>query len=328
VRFVVYGAGAVGGTIGARLFQAGHDVALIARGEHLAAIRREGLLFETPDTSERLRIPAAGAPGELAPGADDVVLLAMKTQHSEAAMDELRAAAREEPTVVCAQNGVENERMAARRFARVHGMLVFLPSNHTEPGVVQAQSRKLSGILDVGLWPRGCDAADAAIAAALSGAGFGSRPDADVMRWKRAKLLTNLGNALQACCPPTRDAADLLARARDEAIACFRAAGLGWASDEEFAGRRGDSIQPAPIRGRMRGGGSTWQSLARGAGSIESDYLNGEIVLLGREHGVPTPVNRALQEAASRLARERARPESLPLETLRRRVAELERAPA
>ena len=51
MRYIVYGAGAVGGVIGARLFQAGHDVVLIARGPHLDAIRERGLTFETPDAS-------------------------------------------------------------------------------------------------------------------------------------------------------------------------------------------------------------------------------------------------------------------------------------
>ena len=54
------------------------------------------------------------------------------------------------------------------------------------------------------------------------------------------------------------------------------------------------------IGGRRRGGGSSWQSLARGTGTIETDYLNGEIVLLGRLHGVPTPVNLGLPARRAR----------------------------
>ncbi|WUJ19490.1 hypothetical protein OHS70_07955 [Streptomyces sp. NBC_00390] len=46
-----------------------------------------------------------------------------------------------------------------------------------------------------------------------------------------------------------------------------------------------------------RTGGSTWQSLVRGTGSIETDHLNGEMVLLGRQQGVPTPVNEVLHSA-------------------------------
>jgi 2-dehydropantoate 2-reductase len=59
-----------------------------------------------------------------------------------------------------------------------------------------------------------------------------------------------------------------------------------------------------PIEGQRRGGGSTWQSLERGLGSVETDYLNGEIVLLGRLHGVPTPVNALMQRLTAQAARD------------------------
>ena len=99
--------------------------------------------------------------------------------------------------------------------------------------------------------------------------------------------------------------------ARDEAEAVIVAAGIDCASAEEDAERRGDLISIRPIAGERRGGGSSWQSLARGTGSIEADLLNGEIVLLGRLHGVPTPVNALLQVVAHELARMRAAPGSL-----------------
>src|SRR5260221_8610060 len=60
-----------------------------------------------------------------------------------------------------------------------------------------------------------------------------------------------------------------------------------------------------------RAGGSSWQSLARGSGAIEADYLNGEVALLGRQHGVSTPVNDMLQRVANRMARDRMAPGSL-----------------
>jgi 2-dehydropantoate 2-reductase len=65
------------------------------------------------------------------------------------------------------------------------------------------------------------------------------------------------------------------------------------------------------VGGRRRGGGSSWQSLARGTGTIETDYLNGEIVLLGRLHGVPTPVNATVQRVARELAASGAPPASM-----------------
>src|SRR5215510_7023189 len=114
MRFVIYGAGAVGGTIGGRLFEAGHDVTLLARGDHLRVLRDDGLTLASPNGTAVLPIPAAEHPAEAAPRAGDVVVLAMKGQHTAAAIDELAACAPPGVAVVCAQNGVENERVALR----------------------------------------------------------------------------------------------------------------------------------------------------------------------------------------------------------------------
>jgi 2-dehydropantoate 2-reductase len=93
LRYVIYGAGAVGGIIGGRLHQQGHDVVLIARGDHLAAIQQGGLRLESPQGSATLSISAVGHPGAIDWRDGDVVLLAMKTQHTLAALDDLRAGA-------------------------------------------------------------------------------------------------------------------------------------------------------------------------------------------------------------------------------------------
>ena len=82
------------------------------------------------------------------------------------------------------------------------------------------------------------------------------------------------------------------------------AAGIDNVSAEEDRARRGDLLRMRPVEGRRREGGSSWQSLARGTGTIEADYLNGEIVLLGRLHGVPTPANALLQRLANQGAAE------------------------
>ena len=67
-------------------------------------------------------------------------------------------------------------------------------------------------------------------------------------------------------------------------------------------------MRSRPIPGIERSGGSTTQSLERGAGSIETDYLNGEIVLLGRLHGVPVPANTYFVELGARMVREKLKP--------------------
>jgi 2-dehydropantoate 2-reductase len=326
MRYIIYGAGAIGGVIGGRLFQAGHDVVLIARGAHLDAIRERGLTLETPAETVMLPIGAVAHPPEITFTEDDVVLLTMKTQDTEPALDELRAAAGEHVRVICAQNGVENERLALRRFSRVYAMLVILPATHLEPGVVIAHAAPVSGILDAGRYPSGVDDTIERVASDISACGFSMNAVAEPMRLKYAKLLGNLGNALQAACGFDGNIGALYARLRDEAVDCYRAAGIEWTSDEEMNERRRAMSRPSEtVGGTRRAGGSSWQSIARGAGSIETDYLNGEITLLGRLYGVPTPANEAMQRIAARMVREGMAPGSIGVEEIERQIAHLAR---
>ena len=77
------------------------------------------------------------------------------------------------------------------------------------------------------------------------------------------------------------------------------------------------------IDGSPRGRGSSSQSLLRGLGSIETDYINGEIVWLGRVHGIATPVNESVQIAANELAAHAGRA-PLSQDDLRSRIAAAE----
>ena len=311
MRFVIYGAGAVGGVIGARLHEAGRDVTLVARGAHLAAIRERGLRLQTPDGETAVRIPAVERASELELEDEDVVICAVKSQDTGAALGALAAVAPPALRVACAQNGVENERAALRLFANVYGIHVMLPATHLEPGVVQASSAPVTGLLDVGRYPSGADETARELSAAFAASTFDSRALADIMRWKHRKLIMNLGNAAEALIEPGPGQEEVARRAEDEGEACLRAAGIEFASRDEDRARRADLLRLRPVGGRERAGGSSWQSLARGTGTIEADFLNGEIVLLGRLHGVPTPVNEALQRSASRAAAARAAPGSL-----------------
>jgi 2-dehydropantoate 2-reductase len=307
MRIVVFGAGAVGGVIAGRLFEHDHDVVAIARGAHFAAMSADGLRLVDPDRKVTLAVPVVDSPAAIEWRADDVVLVTTKTQDSTGAFDALAAAAGPEVPVVCVQNGVENERIALRRFAHVHAICVMLPAEHLEPGVVAASSAPVSGLLDIGRYPDGLDDVDHAVAAALSTSTFESIPRPDVMRWKYRKLLMNLANSVDALCEPGDDANELSRRLRHEGTAVLEAAGIDVASIEEDRDRRGDRLTPR----LARGGGSTWQSLRRGTGSLESDYLNGEIALLARLHGVESPVNALLQSAANDAAQAFAAPGSL-----------------
>jgi 2-dehydropantoate 2-reductase len=293
----------------------------VARGAHGEAIRSGGLRLREPDRDELLAIDCVPSPAEIAWSGDEVVVLATKVHQAVVALDDLADAAPAGVAVVCATNGLEGERLALRHFDSVYAMVVVLPAEHLEPGLVTAYGVPVPGILDVGRYPSGVDDRAAAIAADLAAAGFASRPDADVLRKKRAKLLLNLANVLEAACGPGADTADLWAAARAEAEAAMRAAGLAWASDEEDTARRVETgLRLRTVGGERRAGGSTFQSLARGTGDTEADYLNGEIVLLGRLHGVPTPVNAMLQRVARDLALRGAPPGSLTVDDLRARV--------
>jgi len=271
MRYIVIGAGAIGGTIGGRLFASGHEVVLIARGAHLDALRSRGLRLATPDGTSTLDIPAIGSPGELALRQDDVLILATKTQDAEPVLAEWawqpvrgvtvphgtapdETVAADTLPVVCAQNGVASERIALRRFRRVYGMCVWLPATH----------------------------------------------------------LANLSNATEAVCGHDAwlHATELRRRVTAEGRAVLDAAGIGYARERESAELRADQVQVVPVNGAERVGGSSWQSLTRGTGSIEADFLNGEIVLLGREHGVPTPLNEVLQRLANQAARDHRAPGS------------------
>jgi 2-dehydropantoate 2-reductase len=311
MRYIVIGAGAVGGTIGARLFQGGHEVLLIARGAHYEALKRDGLRLITPESTETLNIPAADGP--VPTRDDDVLVLATKSQDTIAALAPWPA----DLPVVCAQNGVANERMVLRRFESVYGMCVWLPAQIPQPGVIAAHAHPYSGMLHIGRYPQGVDDDLAArIADDLSKRGLVGRAVPDVMRWKYAKLLGNLGNAAEALLGHVPGMPEVVERARAEARAVLEHAGIAYATPEEEAEVRGHKVDARPIEGVDRGGGSSWQSLARASGSIEADYLNGEIVLLGREHGLATPVNETLRREANRAAREKLPPGSMPLETL------------
>jgi 2-dehydropantoate 2-reductase len=315
MRYLVYGAGAIGGTIGGRLHQHGHDVVLLARGAHLDALRASGLRLRDPQNDALLDVPAAADPREAGVRAGDVVVLAMKTQDTAPALDALVTSAGPDApavSIVCAQNGVENERMALRLFPNVYGMCVMLPASHLEPGVVDVHSAPTAGILDVGRYPTGTDETAERVASDIASSGFLSETVPAIMRRKYTKLLMNLANSLEAACGMrNEEAGPIFERARAEGRACLAAAGIDAASDEEDRARRGEHIRIRPIDGARRQGGSSWQSLARGSGSIEADWLNGEIVLLGRQHGIPTPVNAGLQRIANRMAREGRAPGSM-----------------
>jgi 2-dehydropantoate 2-reductase len=314
MRFVVLGAGAIGGAVGARMFQQGYDVTLVARGEHGRALE-SGLRLEAPSETVTLPIPVVSEPALATWTEDTVVLLTVKGQDTDRALTQLSVAP-PSIAVVCMQNGVENERRVLRHFEDTYGVCVMCPATQLHPGVIQVHSAPVSGMLDLGRYPSGLDERGQAIADAIDATAFQSVARPDIMRWKYRKLLMNLANAAEALSGPAGRFSPLTKEANREGVAALAAAGIDVASAEEDRERRDDLLQLAPTASGEWQGGSSWQSLARGTGSIEAEFLNGEIVMLGRLHGVPTPVNALLERLAVRAAAEGQPPGQWTVEDL------------
>ena len=167
MKFIVIGPGAIGGVIGGRLFESGHEVVLVARGRHLETIRSRGLTVVSPTGTLTHEVQVVGHPAESGIGTGDVAIIATKSQDTQAALDGLVAAGSPGIAVACAQNGVRNEEAALRVFENVYGICVMSPTAHSEPGVVEAYSSPVTGILDVGRYPEGTDDVAAAVADAF-----------------------------------------------------------------------------------------------------------------------------------------------------------------
>jgi 2-dehydropantoate 2-reductase len=299
MRFVVVGAGAIGGVVGGFLARSGADVAFVARGEHGRHIAAHGLEVRTPQGPFTVQAPCAVTPSALLMGDRDVVLLCVKGQDTQGAVDALvEAGAAPHTPVACLQNGVANEALVALRFDHVYGVPVMSPATHLEVGVVEAKAGPVPAILDIGCYPSGTDDTAAAISAAFDAAGMVSEVRPDIMRWKWSKLLMNLGNAIEVICGPAARISPLGKAVNQEGRAVVAAAGIDVASAEEDRERRGDILQWTPS---ADSGGSTWQSATRGT-PLETDLLTGEIVRLARKVGIDTPVN----DLVLRLAHEQA----------------------
>jgi 2-dehydropantoate 2-reductase len=321
MRYVIIGAGAIGGVLGARLFQHSKErpPVLIARGEHGAAIEHDGLRLLTADEDSLLRVEVAHGPDGVQLRVDDVLVLATKTPQAQAALlqwvdqpvfdgnGSMVGAAGERLPILTALNGVESERIALRLFARVFGVCVWLPAVQLTPGEVILRIAPTSGTFIIGRYGRALDDADRALletlAADWTASTFRVRVVEDVLRWKYTKLLSNLANAVQALVGSAEDFGEVADRLQEEAREVYRSCGIDWASTDQEAKLRGDDFTIRLVPGAPEElGGSSWQSMARGSGSIETDYLNGEIVLLARAHGGDAPLNAIVQ----RLAREAA----------------------
>jgi 2-dehydropantoate 2-reductase len=257
----------------------------------------------------------AATPPALKP--TDILVLTVKTQDVEAATafwawrDVDGAGLASELPLVTVQNGLAAEDIALRRFSRVYAASILIPARYTVTGEVVVGGAPNVGVVRLGRYPHGLDDTALGIVSDLTKAGYLTEARNDIRRWKAAKLEHNVTNAVELFAGTPEARAKAATELADEARNVLKAAGYDAATPLErtidISGWRvaqGSGIEP--------GQQSTWQSFVRGTSS-EVDYLNGEIVRLGRIHGLNAPLNAAFQRAVAKLARDGGKPGSLDI---------------
>ncbi len=325
LRFLFFGAGAVGSLLGARLAQAGSEVTLVGRPPHVDAVTRDGVRMVSAGKVSSQSVRAARPTVAEASGPFDYVFLTVKSYDTLDAVDQLQMVLRPGTILGSFQNGVGNEEaisLALPEQALVAGSLT-VPVSLDEPGTIQLHSR--SG--GVALAPVSPEVNVAPVVRRLRDAGFKARRYTDFRAMKWSKLLFNLlGNAQSAILdlPPSHLFADSeLFRyeraAFREAIAVMDRMGVSVVS---LPGLPTPSLRRAmslpsllaqillePRLGGARGNKmpSLWWDLSRGKGRTEAAFLNGAVVDAGRRYDLPTPVNSvlwAILEKSTKLASE------------------------
>jgi 2-dehydropantoate 2-reductase len=314
-RYLIIGAGAIGGALGAVLTRAGIPTVLIARGRHAETLASTGLTLRTPDGTFHTPVTAVPGAEDLRLTPDDVLVFATKTQQLDVALQQwvdqpvhgpngVVGTAGDLLPVLTALNGVVAEEKALRYFRRVFGVCVWLPAVHLDPGEVIVRSWPVVGQFHIGRWPASLRTQGDAellpgLAATWTSAGIRVNVVDDVAPWKYNKLLSNLGNAAAALSAGGADIGQVVAAVRGEGEQVLRHAGIEFVSFEVSTAARADGPTPRPVPGSDTGpSNSTWQSLSRNTGNVETDYLNGEIVRIAHRHGITAPNNAALARAA------------------------------
>ena len=288
------GSGGVGGYYGARLLQAGHEVALVARGAHAEAIRRKGLrvLSELGDAHVA---PARVVEDPAQAGPADLVLIAVKLWDSEAAAQAVRPIVGAQTIAISLQNGVDKDEVLSRAVGRaqVLGGVTHIAAVIAEPGVI-AHTGKLQRIT-LGELDGGPSERAQALVGALRGAGVEAAQSEDIRRatWEKFVFLTALSGLTALTRKPVGPVREhpatraLLLAALGETAAVARAEGVALdAALPQAQLAMIDGLAPAMLS-------SMAQDLLRGR-RLELEWLSGAVVRRGEARGVPTPVHRAI----------------------------------
>lgn len=306
MHVVVYGAGAVGSVLGGMLSLRQHDVTLVGRAALRDAVAADGLRLKsaTGEYVARPRVVTSLSASDVPP--DGIILLTMKSHDVEAAVAALAGIPDGVP-VVCFQNGVASEELAATRLPRVYGGVCRMTCSMVQPGHASFRAR---GRVIVGAWPKGSDATGRALAAAFADAGFDAASSRAIMADKWLKLAVNAQSVFSAVIDPrdhdTNEFQDLKRAILEETRRVYRAAKIRARSCDGRDPSLEDMIAELkrPLTRKTEHGvrvhNSTWQDLYTRRPRIEAEYFHGPVIELGRAHGVPTPYHRGALGIARR----------------------------
>jgi 2-dehydropantoate 2-reductase len=301
-RIAVYGAGAVGCYFGARLAEAGAPVTLIARPAHVAAIRSEGLRFESTGVTRNIAIEAVPDPDVVREA--DLVLFCVKTRDTGEGASMLAPLLRSNAVLVSLQNGVDNVPRIREAGIDALGAVVYVAASMPGPGHLLHAGR---GDLVVGEYGGTEPSARAAgVAGTFDRAGVGCRLETDVRTELWIKLVMNCAfNAISALGsgatygrmlaePAIRE---LMREVISECVSVGRAERVGIPEAEaqfDAAMRLGEAMRTATS--------STAQDIDLGR-PTEIDSLNGYVARRARALGLQAPVNQALAALVGLLER-------------------------
>ncbi len=328
MRIIVYGAGAVGSVIGGYLHNAGHETVLVCSPSNAEAISKNGLQISGIKGEFAIHLPAVADIGAVDLKKDDILFLTMKTFDTEVALKKIGKSAKG-LTAVCFQNAVCNEALAAGKFESVYGGIVFFGATYLKPGRIIHVAENSLGI---GRYPTGVDPFVERLCSMLSDAGFAATAYPDIMAVKWSKLFRNLSNALFGITglsllegikyeAPRMMMADILEEAKRvtdaEGVEIVPLAGQP-PVDKMISSLRKPGDRDFEISGdeKMMLRPSTWQDLYLKRGRTEVDYLNGEIVRMGKANGIQTPYNSLMVNIVTQMAEKGIQPGAYTIEQL------------
>ena len=299
MRIAVMGTGGVGGYFGARLAQAGHEVAFVARGAHLEALRTRGLRVQSPLGDVHLpRVEATDDPAAM--GTVELVLFSVKLWDTLQAAEDVKPLIKGTTGVMSFQNGVVKDDILRGVLGpeAVIGGVSYIASTIAEPGVIRHSGtlqKLVFGEYDGTPTPRVRRFRDAC---AESGIDAETSDRIELAIWEKFVFLVGLsGTTSLARSPigPIRDherSRAFLHDVMDEVVQVARAQGVPLPAD--YADDR-----LAFVDGVSAGmTSSMYQDLERG-NRLEVAWLSGDVVERGARLGVPTPCNRAIFDILS-----------------------------